>query len=1495
MKTKILTKKIKIHITAVTLAAVMFCTIPVFTWTGIAQTVSAQEKTSSIDKDGTDGYSGNSLFAENLDFTINSNDELSKTQPLGINQDQAAGSPATPAKNTANEGRCGMMSLTHTDFPELQPSPQKRSKTDSSYNIGDTKTIYSDYYNGRPASFQIEVAAVGDTCTIWRSVEYRNFLTNDQAKSYADDIDKKINNSMKAAFGDWSLADVDGDGKTAFVFYPMDFAGFFYAADLFTQEEYEYATGNVMDMLHMGTAQTDSTITLSTLAHELQHLVNFAQTGGFCDSWLNEMFSQSAIAVTGLATTNSVYEVDALVEFTNKNGYSSPFIYKDYYVPDNEMTVYPYGSWYLFGRYLANQTKGLPGGGDSIYKTILDKQTGENNLGLNEIESALKDTGYIAKDGKASNIEEVITNYNIALYLREASGIYSLSSNSKNPSNVDGVQVDKIFESSIDLKEIPGGGAATLLINDSSFPIIPESPGEDICFAGIQTEFMYGAYAENARKNMTWGDKITLVCMDTDSEIRYTTDGTDPLTNGKIYSEPVTVTEPMILSFCTVNKTGNHSRTETIKITEVAAGDVNASQSSGFLEKGTQITLSTNMDGAVIRYTTDGSTPSKDKGTIYKNAITIEETTTLKVLSYSSVNDKILPSNIKTFVYEVGEGKGDRYEANNTKNDATALSFPGEIEATIHNSEDIDWYSFTLDNKADLSLTLTPPADISVGLYLYDETGKELKKSVHDNKSQNIRYEAGSGKYFLKVKSLDKTFSQKNTYKLSLKKELNSDAIKDLDFSEKNMLTALTDKDGSSYAYNTGINGGGHFLMSMAYFSNWDGPVNENDDPYPSPGKEESSNYDYKDLSSKAEYHIQNALYLPNETNESFIEHVKNGVYNYGAADIYILAANAYYTPDGLNWYIDEAYEYPTRNDGGHIVTIVGWDDNYKKENFKGNPNYTGGNELPQPKNDGAFIVKNSWGENTGDNGYFYLSYEDAFMTTNNPAIFIADESPDNYNHQYFNDIAGNVSTISSDTSFSAEEHFINESSSPELLQAASFQILSSDTRYEIFITCNEETKKVSEGVKKYAGFYTERLSEPILIPPGSNFSVKVYLESTKEDNKISMGASSNYGDSISCIRPQSNVAFLESNGKKEDIGEYGIFPCIRAYTRNVDTDSYIKTTPNDLKKTSKNKNTQDNINNNLYDNISNDIDINPLNIKSKNGVLTLNLPNASGTESFDGNLPESFDLRDTGTLTPVRNQGNLGSCWTFAAMASAENTAARNGGFAKDYPESITLDCSEKNILLTKDSSGIPVELSASIIGSNNPSSTKIHWSISGDADSVSLDCTESFSGEKAQILTALKPGTVTVTASSDADMTLKASCTLTITAKGVEKITLDPTEMTIKKGDTRQIHAQTSPSDAIDSSIIWKSSDPSIASVDNNGNVTAISGGKTVITAKSGNAKASTTVTVKGSPAVNPGNSEKNSSSKTGDNINITLYITLSFLAVAAGGAAIHKKRRS
>ena len=53
-----------------------------------------------------------------------------------------------------------------------------------------------------------------------------------------------------------------------------------------------------------------------------------------------------------------------------------------------------------------------------------------------------------------------------------------------------------------------------------------------------------------------------------------------------------------------------------------------------------------------------------------------------------------------------------------------------------------------------------------------------------------------------------------------------------------------------------------------------------------------------------------------------------------------------------------------------HGVSIVGWDDNYSKENF-----------ATQPEKDGAWIVKNSWGTDWGDNGYLYVSYYDALMS----------------------------------------------------------------------------------------------------------------------------------------------------------------------------------------------------------------------------------------------------------------------------------------------------------------------------------------------------------------------------------------------------------------------------------------------------------------------------------------------------------------------------------
>ncbi len=93
---------------------------------------------------------------------------------------------------------------------------------------------------------------------------------------------------------------------------------------------------------------------------------------------------------------------------------------------------------------------------------------------------------------------------------------------------------------------------------------------------------------------------------------------------------------------------------------------------------------------------------------------------------------------------------------------------------------------------------------------------------------------------------------------------------------------------------------------------------------------------------------------------------------------------------------------------------------------------------------------------------------------------------------------------------------------------------------------------------------------------------------------------------------------------------------------------------------------------------------------------------------------------------------------------------------------------------------------------------------------------------------------GVTTITAKT-ADGSYTANCVVTVSAVStvvdVAGVSLNQKNVTLKAGETTQLSAVVSPSDASYQSITWKSDDPAVANVDSTGLVTAISAGSTKI----------------------------------------------------------------
>lgn len=217
---------------------------------------------------------------------------------------------------------------------------------------------------------------------------------------------------------------------------------------------------------------------------------------------------------------------------------------------------------------------------------------------------------------------------------------------------------------------------------------------------------------------------------------------------------------------------------------------------------------------------------------------------------------------------------------------------------------------------------------------------------------------------------------------------------------------------------------------------------------------------------------------------------VKQHIKTYGAvsADIFIDTDN-YYNVDTAAYNYNN---YDNKSTVNHVVSIVGWDDNYSIDNFK---------EGNKPTTKGAYIVLNSYGSSWGDNGYMYISYEDACVEENLMGIRDIEEY-DNGEKDYdkiyqYDELGMNIGIPLDTESVYAANKYTRENTTnqEEYIQEVGLYIANT-SGVEVYINPDgdeiEKAKLVAEPQEALeTGYHTIKLATPLKLT-SDKFVVKV-------------------------------------------------------------------------------------------------------------------------------------------------------------------------------------------------------------------------------------------------------------------------------------------------------------------------------------------------------------------------------------------------------------------
>ena len=302
-------------------------------------------------------------------------------------------------------------------------------------------------------------------------------------------------------------------------------------------------------------------------------------------------------------------------------------------------------------------------------------------------------------------------------------------------------------------------------------------------------------------------------------------------------------------------------------------------------------------------------------------------------------------------------------------------------------------------------------------------------------------------------------------------------------FSENNMKNVLS----SSYpeGFDREANDAGSWEEATAYLTRYSGPVTSAQDPF-----NEDSSYSPSGLTVVK--HVQDTVLIDprNSTGTMDNSQIKDAIMEYGAVYSLMTYDDSSFNP------ITDAYYYNGSLAVNHAVEIVGWDDNYSKNNF-----------INGAPGNGAFIVMNSWGSQWGDNGYFYVSYYDTDLANSDYNVVFMDAEPtSNYDNIYQYDPFGAVGSLGYDSDVGWFSN-VFKSNGNEKLEASSFYVFSPNSTYQIYVYLNPKNNNPTDGVLadfqsgiiSTEGYKTIQLDKIVQLLKGQEFSIVVELTSPND------------------------------------------------------------------------------------------------------------------------------------------------------------------------------------------------------------------------------------------------------------------------------------------------------------------------------------------------------------------------------------------------------------